>query len=583
MSSIRTSPRWTAPGGLARATLIIIGTGVILAAGSSVLVAAPAGATPPGIPTPAVARAELDGLTVTPEGASERYYRDLFPHWITISGACNTRETVLARDGESVVVNDFCAATAGSWYSPYDGQTWTRASDLDIDHIVPLAEAWRSGASTWTTSRRKGFANDLDRPQLIAVTDNVNQTKGDQDPSAWRPPLETYHCTYAKMWIHTKYHWDLTLQASEKIALRDMLATCGSEPERLLPLSPCPTGTSRWGTVRFRDDSGVSLDACCTVRADQWDGEHLMADQRLEIDRVSKRYGDVVALKDLTFDVRAGELFGLVGSNGAGKTTAMRVVLGVLAADAGEVRWAGQPLTPQVRRQIGYMPEERGLYPKMAVGEQLIYLARLHGMSQRAARASTLVWTERFGVAGRVNDEVQKLSLGNQQRVQLAASLVHDPRILVLDEPFSGLDPVAVDHMSAVLREKADLGIPVVFSSHQLDLVERLCDRVGIVRSGQMVAVGAVDELRSGNEARMSIVVPGAPPGWADGLPGVLRAEYHDEETVVVLTRGADDQVILSAALARGPVHRFAECRSSLTDLFRDVVSGSNEPRVNHG
>src|SRR3569833_2114442 len=210
----------------------------------------------------------------------------------------------------------------------------------------------------------------------------------------------------------------------------------------------------------------------------------------LEIDRVSKRYGEVVALREMTFEVRPGELFGFVGSNGAGKTTTMRIALGVLSADGGEVRYGGEPVTHETRRHIGYMPEERGLYPKMKVAEQLAYLARLHGMSTAAARSSADKWTARLGVAARRDDEVQKLSLGNQQRVQLAAALVHEPRILVLDEPISGLDPVAVDVMSQVLKEKAAEGVPVVFSSHQLDLVERLCDRVGIVRSGQMVALG---------------------------------------------------------------------------------------------
>jgi ABC-2 type transport system ATP-binding protein len=298
-----------------------------------------------------------------------------------------------------------------------------------------------------------------------------------------------------------------------------------------------------------------------------------MADERLEINRVSKRYGEVVALKDMTFEVRAGELFGFVGSNGAGKTTTMRIVLGVLSADAGEVRWAGQPLTLQTRRQIGYMPEERGLYPKMKVGEQLTYLARLHGVAPDAASRSVQTWTDRLGVSGRLGDEVQKLSLGNQQRVQLAASLVHDPRILVLDEPFSGLDPVAVDVMSKVLREKADEGIPVVFSSHQLDLVEHLCDRVGIVRSGQMVTVGPVDELRAGDVVRLAVAAPQAKPGWADGLPGVRSASYLDGTTLVTLERGADDQAVLRAALETGPVHEFAERRPSLAELFRDVVS----------
>jgi len=298
-----------------------------------------------------------------------------------------------------------------------------------------------------------------------------------------------------------------------------------------------------------------------------------MSDERLEIDRLSKRYGEVVALRELSFDVRAGELFGFVGSNGAGKTTAMRIALGVLAADSGEVRWAGQPLTLDTRRQIGYMPEERGLYPKMKVGEQLTYLARLHGLPAATAREKVRLWTERLGVSARLEDEVQKLSLGNQQRVQLAASLVHDPAILVLDEPFSGLDPLAVDVMSQVLREKADQGIPVVFSSHQLDLVERLCDRVGIVRSGQMVAVGPVDDLRAGETVRYAVRAPQAPAGWADGLPGVESTSSVDGTTLVVLHRGADDQEVLRAALATGPVHEFAERRPSLTELFRHVVS----------
>jgi ABC-2 type transport system ATP-binding protein len=298
-----------------------------------------------------------------------------------------------------------------------------------------------------------------------------------------------------------------------------------------------------------------------------------MTDRRLEIDGVSKRYGETVALREMTFDVRAGELFGFVGSNGAGKTTTMRIALGVLAGDAGSVRWDGEPVTLETRRLIGYMPEERGLYPKMKVGDQLTYLARLHGMSAPAARRAVEEWTERLGVAARRDDEVQKLSLGNQQRVQLAAALVHDPQILVLDEPFSGLDPVAVDVMSEVLREKADHDVPVVFSSHQLDLVQRLCDRVGIVRSGQMVACGTVDELRAGGAERLVVDAPQAPPDWTDSLPGVKLLARHDSRTELELGDGADDQAVLKAALATGPVHEFARRRPSLTELFRSVVT----------
>jgi hypothetical protein len=188
--------------------------------------ASPASATPPNIPSAATAQSELNALRVAADGSMTGYSRDQFPHWITQSGTCDTRETVLKRDGSSVVTNSSCSATSGSWYSPYDGATWTAASDLDIDHVVPLAAAWRSGAASWTTSKRQSFANDLTNPQLIAVTDNVNQAKGDQTPATWKPPLTSYWCTYAKMWTHVKYKWTLTVNSAEKSALQDMLGRC---------------------------------------------------------------------------------------------------------------------------------------------------------------------------------------------------------------------------------------------------------------------------------------------------------------------------------------------------------------------
>lgn len=219
------------------------------------------------------------------------------------------------------------------------------------------------------------------------------------------------------------------------------------------------------------------------------------------------------------------------------------------------------------------MPEERGLYPKMKVIDQLVYLAELHGLSKNDAHTSAEHWVSRLGLGERREDDVQKLSLGNQQRVQLAAALVHDPEVLVLDEPFSGLDPVAVDVMSQVLREKSAQGVPVVFSSHQLDLVERLCDRIGIIRSGQMVAVGTVDELTAGSAFQLRVTAPQASDRWADELPGARVVSQEAGSTLFELSDGADDQDVLRAALTTGPVTEFSRHRPSLTELFRNVVN----------
>lgn len=293
----------------------------------------------------------------------------------------------------------------------------------------------------------------------------------------------------------------------------------------------------------------------------------------LSIQGISKRYGDLQALDDVTFDVRPGELFGFVGSNGAGKTTTMRIVLGVLSADAGTVTLDGIPVNSDIRRRIGYMPADRGLYPKMKVGAQLTYFARLHGLTAQEAAESVAHWTERLDIAHRIGDTVDTLSTGNQQRVQLAAALVHDPKVLVLDEPFSGLDPVAVDVMSEVLSEKSAAGVPVMFSSHQLELVERLCDRVGILSGGTLVAIGTVDELRADQPLRIEVLSDSAPDGWADGLAGVRTVSASRGRSVLELGEGADDQAVLGAALSHGPVTGFSRQVAPLSELYREVVS----------
>ncbi|KAK3374708.1 hypothetical protein B0H63DRAFT_480778 [Podospora didyma] len=204
-----------------------VATLLAAAAGSAVAIPMPM-PLPPGIPTKAAATTQLAALTVTPYVDDGAYDRDLFPTWNTVSGTCNTRETVLKRDGTNVVVSSACAATSGSWYSPYDGATWTAASDVDIDHMVPLKNAWVSGANAWTTAKRQQFANDLTNPQLWAVTDNVNQSKGDKSPDAWKPPLTSYYCTYAKAWVRVKYVWALTITSAEKTTLTSMLSTCSA-------------------------------------------------------------------------------------------------------------------------------------------------------------------------------------------------------------------------------------------------------------------------------------------------------------------------------------------------------------------
>lgn len=289
----------------------------------------------------------------------------------------------------------------------------------------------------------------------------------------------------------------------------------------------------------------------------------------LHIDHLNKAFGETRALNDMTFSVHPGEIYGFVGSNGAGKSTTMRIALGVLASDSGEVRFGDEPMNDNIRRRIGYMPEERGLYSKEKIADQLTFFGRLHGMGKKDAYASAVSLLERLGLGERLTDRLSDLSLGNQQRVQLAASLIHDPDLLILDEPFSGLDPVAVEVMSQMLVEYAERGTPVIFSSHQLDLVQRLSDRVGIVAHGSMVAEGGVDELRESGPIRFEVRTPAR--GWYP--EGTQVVEDNDRGVLLQTASTNDDQLILRAALAAGPVHSFTRQIPDLTDLFREVVS----------
>lgn len=289
----------------------------------------------------------------------------------------------------------------------------------------------------------------------------------------------------------------------------------------------------------------------------------------LEIQNLHKRFGDVQALDGMDFTVNSGEIYGFVGSNGAGKSTTMRIALGLLEADSGTVLLDGQPLDATARRRIGYMPEERGLYGKDKILNQLVFLAQLHGIDAAAASTRATELLTELGLGERLDAKLDDLSLGNQQRVQLAASLIHEPDILILDEPFSGLDPVAVDVMSSMLTNRARrFGVPVIFSSHQLDLVQRLCDRVGIVAHGRMVTEGTVDELRSQGPIRYKVATPAR--GW---YPEGVRF-VDDAVTHIVLEADTTDDAhrILQAAVNAGPVHEFTRLVPGLNELFKEVV-----------
>ena len=291
----------------------------------------------------------------------------------------------------------------------------------------------------------------------------------------------------------------------------------------------------------------------------------------LTLTGITKSYGQRRVLDDVAFTVANGRLTGFVGGNGAGKTTTMRIMLGVLQADAGTVSIDGTAVRPADRRRFGYMPEERGLYPKMPVAEQITYLARLHGVDKRTATTRTGELLERLELTQHAGDAVEKLSLGNQQRVQIAAALAHDPEVLVLDEPFSGLDPMAVDTVLGVLRETAARGVPVLFSSHQLDVVERLCDDVVVIAGGTIRAAGPQEELRKqAGPAAWELLVDGD-VAWLRDEPGVAVREF-DGGYAVFEADAATAQRVLQRAVQHGSVGSFSPRVPRLSEVFREVV-----------
>lgn len=293
----------------------------------------------------------------------------------------------------------------------------------------------------------------------------------------------------------------------------------------------------------------------------------------LEIVGLRRRFGSITALDGLTFSVPSGQVVGFLGPNGAGKTTTMRAIFGLTDLEAGEVRWNGALVDQADRRRFGYMPEERGLYPGMLVGQQLEYLGRLHGMTEEAARIETKRWLERLDVGDRIASKVESLSHGNQQRVQLAAALVHGPDLLVLDEPLAGLDPSGIDAIGDVLVEQAKDGRCVLFSSHQLDQVESICESVTIIDHGRLVASGTVDDLTTSGARRLVVRIEGVRDAhWASTLKGVTVSEVAGGEIRLILDATVDSDTVLHAAMNAGHVTEFVFARRRLSEVFRESV-----------
>jgi ABC-2 type transport system ATP-binding protein len=293
----------------------------------------------------------------------------------------------------------------------------------------------------------------------------------------------------------------------------------------------------------------------------------------LSVKDLTRVYGDRTVLDGVTFDVRPGRMTGFVGANGAGKTTTMRIIVGVLSATAGSVSWDGAEIGVEQRRAMGYMPEERGLYPTMSSLGQLVFFGRLHGMSPQAAADRARMLLGRLGLGDRLEDPLEKLSLGNQQRVQIAAALLHGPTALVLDEPFSGLDPLAVDSMVSLLHDEVSSDVPILFSSHQLELVERLCDDLVILSNGSVVAAGTVEQLRGQQDMRFRVTLAdGQDAGWLRDVGGIDVLDVSGPRALLALgpRQPAD---VLAEIVHRARVAEFAHVTRPLSEVYREVVA----------
>jgi ABC-2 type transport system ATP-binding protein len=302
-----------------------------------------------------------------------------------------------------------------------------------------------------------------------------------------------------------------------------------------------------------------------------------LGENALLLKGIRKTFGDHVAVKDLTLEVPRGSVFGLLGPNGAGKTTTLRMVMNVFGPDAGGIELLGRPADQSARDRIGYMPEERGLYPRMVLEEQLLFMASIKGVPRRVAAARLSPWLDRMGLADWRKKKTNELSKGMQQKAQFIATVLHEPEVLIMDEPMSGLDPVAMDVMRDVMLDLSRRGVTIVLSSHQMDTVERLCGRVALINRGEKVLDGSVAEVKARHGKNTVALAFDGDGGFLQSLPGVSRVTDFGQYVEVRLADGQDAQELLRAAAARLRLRRFEIVEPSLHDIFVETVTRHGE------
>lgn len=299
--------------------------------------------------------------------------------------------------------------------------------------------------------------------------------------------------------------------------------------------------------------------------------------QRLQLDNVVKIYGDKKAVNQISLQVKEGEIYGLLGANGAGKTTTMRMVLGLIYPDEGTILYNGKSYNKELRRIMGYLPEERGLYPKVKVSEQISYLAQLRGVSAKEADKSLRYWLDRFEVPEYYNKKIEELSKGNQQKMGFIAAVVHNPQILILDEAFSGLDPVNVELLKSTVKDLRDKGTSILFSTHRMEHVEELCQNITILDRSNTVVKGNLKEIKSRYPREEVVLGTSGEVAGLEKLPGVTGVSRTEDGYSVKISNVDAAQVILNTAMSQSVVHRFEVKEPTLNQIFIKAVGESNE------